>query len=124
MTIQKSLLDIGRGDLLVAGCAVAYAFHILVLGRFAGSANLGVLTVTQIATAARTQRANILVGRAGAHSVERRPLDRAAGHQPARHRAGLLRPDLGAALQQPHAHGADFLHGTGVRLGDFVSGGR
>jgi|HubBroStandDraft_3_1064219.scaffolds.fasta_scaffold97185_1 drug/metabolite transporter (DMT)-like permease len=52
MTIQKSFLDIGRGDLLVAGCAVAYAFHILVLGRFAGSANLGVLTVVQIATAA------------------------------------------------------------------------
>jgi drug/metabolite transporter (DMT)-like permease len=52
MTIQKSFLDIGLGDLLVALCAVAYAFHILVLGRFAGSANLGVLTVVQIATAA------------------------------------------------------------------------
>jgi drug/metabolite transporter (DMT)-like permease len=52
MTIQKSFFDIGLGDLLVAGCAVAYAFHILVLGRFAGSANLGVLTVVQIATAA------------------------------------------------------------------------
>src|SRR5271168_3657259 len=32
MTIQKSFFDIGVGDLLVAGCAVAYAFHILVLG--------------------------------------------------------------------------------------------
>jgi drug/metabolite transporter (DMT)-like permease len=52
MTVQKSFLDIGKGDWLVAGCAVAYAFHILVLGRFAGSANLGVLTVVQIATAA------------------------------------------------------------------------
>ena len=52
MTIQKSFFDIGLGDLLVAGCAVVYAFHILVLGRFAGSANLGVLTVVQIATAA------------------------------------------------------------------------
>ena len=52
MTVQKSFLDIGLGDLLVAGCAVVYAFHILVLGRFAGSANLGVLTVVQIATAA------------------------------------------------------------------------
>jgi drug/metabolite transporter (DMT)-like permease len=51
MTIQKSFLDIGAGDMLVAGCAVAYAFHILVLGHFAGSANVGVLTVTQIATA-------------------------------------------------------------------------
>ncbi|HEV8042254.1 MAG TPA: DMT family transporter [Bryobacteraceae bacterium] len=52
MTIQRSFLDIGMGDILVAGCAVAYAFHILVLGRFAGSANLGVLTVVQIGTAA------------------------------------------------------------------------
>ena len=52
MTIQKSFLDIGLGDVLVACCAVAYAFHILVLGRFAGSSNLGVLTVVQIATAA------------------------------------------------------------------------
>jgi drug/metabolite transporter (DMT)-like permease len=50
MTIQTDLLDINRGDLLVAGCAVVYAFHILLLGRFAGSANLGVLIVTQIAT--------------------------------------------------------------------------
>src|SRR6202011_214413 len=48
MTIQKSFFDIGVGDLLVAGCAVVYAFHILVLGRFAGSANMGVLTVVQI----------------------------------------------------------------------------
>jgi drug/metabolite transporter (DMT)-like permease len=52
MTIQRSLLDISVGDLLVAGCAVAYAFHILVLGRFAGATTLGVLTVVQIATGA------------------------------------------------------------------------
>jgi len=52
MTIQRDILDIGLGDLLVAACAVAYAFHILVLGRFAGSANVGVMTVAQIATGA------------------------------------------------------------------------
>ena len=50
MTIQTDLFDINRGDLLVAGCAVVYAFHILLLGRFAASANLGVLIVTQITT--------------------------------------------------------------------------
>jgi drug/metabolite transporter (DMT)-like permease len=50
MTIQTDLMDINKGDLLVAGCAVVYAFHILLLGRFAGSANLGILIVTQIAT--------------------------------------------------------------------------
>jgi drug/metabolite transporter (DMT)-like permease len=52
MSIQRDILDIGRGDLLVAACAVAYAFHILVLGRFAGSSSVGVLTVTQIGTGA------------------------------------------------------------------------
>ena len=50
MTVQTDVLDINRGDLLVAGCAVVYACHILLLGRFAGSANLGVLIVAQIAT--------------------------------------------------------------------------
>jgi|HubBroStandDraft_6_1064221.scaffolds.fasta_scaffold122182_2 drug/metabolite transporter (DMT)-like permease len=50
MTIQTDLLDINKGDLLVAGCAVVYAFHILLLGHFASTANLGVLIVTQIAT--------------------------------------------------------------------------
>ena len=50
MTVRKDLLDIGFGDLLVAACAVAYAFHIVVLGRFAASGNSGLLTVTQIGT--------------------------------------------------------------------------
>ena len=50
MTVQADVRDINRGDLLVAGCAVVYALHILLLGRFAASANLGVLIVTQIAT--------------------------------------------------------------------------
>jgi drug/metabolite transporter (DMT)-like permease len=50
MTIQTDLRDMNKGDLLVAGCAVVYAVHILLLGHFAGAANLGVLIVTQIAT--------------------------------------------------------------------------
>jgi drug/metabolite transporter (DMT)-like permease len=52
MTIERDVLDIGRGDLLVAGCAVAYAFHILVLGRFAKETGAGLLALTQIATGA------------------------------------------------------------------------
>jgi drug/metabolite transporter (DMT)-like permease len=50
LTVQKDILDIGRGDLLVMGCAAAYACHILILGRFAPKSNLGLLTVAQIAT--------------------------------------------------------------------------
>jgi drug/metabolite transporter (DMT)-like permease len=52
MTVERDVFDLSRGDLLVMACAVAYAFHILVLGRFAKSANAGVLAVTQISTAA------------------------------------------------------------------------
>jgi drug/metabolite transporter (DMT)-like permease len=50
MSVRKDLLDIGFGDLLIAACALAYAFHIVVLGRFAASGNSGLLTVTQIGT--------------------------------------------------------------------------
>lgn len=50
LTIQKDLLSIGRGDLLVVGCAAAYSCHILILGRFAPRSNLGLLTLAQIAT--------------------------------------------------------------------------
>jgi len=52
MSIQEDILKVGLGDLLVACCAVVYAFHILVLGRFARSANSGILAMTQIATGA------------------------------------------------------------------------
>jgi drug/metabolite transporter (DMT)-like permease len=51
MTVERDLLSLSLGDVLVAGCAVAYACHMLVLGRFAKSADTGVLAVTQIATA-------------------------------------------------------------------------
>jgi drug/metabolite transporter (DMT)-like permease len=52
LTVQTNLLDIGRGDLLVAACAVAYTVQMVILGRFAPVSNLGVLTVSQIATGA------------------------------------------------------------------------
>lgn len=52
MTVERDIFDIGRGDLLVGGCTVAYAFHILTVGRYAPSTNPAVLIVTQIATGA------------------------------------------------------------------------
>ncbi len=52
MTLPGSEARINRGDMLVAGCAVAYAMHILVLGHFAPRGNVSFLAVTQIATAA------------------------------------------------------------------------
>ena len=45
-------LSIGSGDLLVLGCAVAFALHILALGRFAPKADPLALTFAQIAAAA------------------------------------------------------------------------
>jgi drug/metabolite transporter (DMT)-like permease len=52
MTVQSDILSIGIGDFLVMCCAVAYAFHILVLGHFAVQASTPVLTIAQIATSA------------------------------------------------------------------------
>jgi drug/metabolite transporter (DMT)-like permease len=52
MTIPSDRFHIQRGDLIVGACAVAYALHILVTGRFAGQVNMGVFIVTQIATGA------------------------------------------------------------------------
>jgi len=52
LTVQSDIRHIAPGDLLVAGCAVAYAFQMVILGRFAPISNMGVLTVSQIATGA------------------------------------------------------------------------
>lgn len=52
LTVEKDIFHISPGDWLVAGCAVAYAIHVLLLGRFAPGSNIGVLTVAQIATGA------------------------------------------------------------------------
>lgn len=52
MTVQRELLSIGVGDLLVILCAAVYALHILVLGRFAPDSSVTVMSVVQIATAA------------------------------------------------------------------------
>ena len=52
MTVQDGSMSIGIGDLLVIACAVAYAFHILALGRFAKSSSVAVLTITQIGVCA------------------------------------------------------------------------
>jgi len=52
MTAQREIFRVGPGDLLVAGCAVAYALHTIVLGKIAPSADPGLLTLLQIATGA------------------------------------------------------------------------
>jgi drug/metabolite transporter (DMT)-like permease len=52
MTIPSDRFQISAGDLIVSGCAVAYALHILVTGRFATQVNMGVFIATQIATGA------------------------------------------------------------------------
>ena len=52
MTIPSDRFQISSGDLIVSGCAFAYALHILVTGRFASQINMGVFITTQIATGA------------------------------------------------------------------------
>jgi drug/metabolite transporter (DMT)-like permease len=52
MTVQGDIFNVNIGDLLVLCSCVAYAFHLLVLGRFAQSSNIATLAVVQIATGA------------------------------------------------------------------------
>ncbi len=52
MTLRGGLGGINRGDALMAGCAVAFAMHILVLGHFTPRGDVAFLSVAQIATAA------------------------------------------------------------------------
>jgi len=52
LTAHRNLLEVSLGDVLVAGCAVAFALHIVALGHFAKAADTGTLAVTQIATCA------------------------------------------------------------------------
>jgi len=52
MTFEPGAGGVNRGDLLVGGCAVAFAFHIVILGHFAKDADTSALAVTQIATCA------------------------------------------------------------------------
>jgi len=52
MTLEGTRWAINRGDLLTVLCAVAFAAHILALGRYSGEVSLEVLSVAQIGTAA------------------------------------------------------------------------
>lgn len=52
MTLQSFSPDIARGDLLVLGCSVAFAFHILLLGHYSKHVAFERLTLYQVATGA------------------------------------------------------------------------
>ena len=52
MTVTGWSLAIGKGDLLTAGCAVVFAFHIMVLGHYSRRMAFGFLTLLQIGTCA------------------------------------------------------------------------
>jgi drug/metabolite transporter (DMT)-like permease len=52
MTIPGGRFQIAAGDLWVSGCAIAYAFHILLTGRFASQVNMGAFIFMEIATGA------------------------------------------------------------------------
>jgi drug/metabolite transporter (DMT)-like permease len=52
LSMQGETLTIEKGDLLTAGCAVAFAFHIVLLGRWAPRFGFESLSLLQIAGAA------------------------------------------------------------------------
>lgn len=52
MTLNSLSFDIGFGDLLVVGCSIAYAFHIILLGHFSGTISYETLSINQIGAGA------------------------------------------------------------------------
>lgn len=52
MTLPGATLAINRGDLLTVCCAVCYAAHILILGRYSATGSFELLAVAQIGIAA------------------------------------------------------------------------
>jgi drug/metabolite transporter (DMT)-like permease len=52
MTLEGNLGSIGRGDLLTFFCALAFACHVLTLGRFSSSVGFELLAFMQVSTAA------------------------------------------------------------------------
>lgn len=52
MTLNSFALDLAFGDLLIVGCSVAYALHIIVLGHYSGQISYETLSINQIASGA------------------------------------------------------------------------
>jgi drug/metabolite transporter (DMT)-like permease len=56
-----SLLDINKGDLLTIGCAVAFSFHLLILGYYSQRARYEAVALGQILCAAVLSTVSLLV---------------------------------------------------------------
>ncbi len=69
MTIPASgsLLSINFGDLLTIGCAVAFAFHLLVLGHFSKRESVEAVALGQLACAAVLSTASLAVEKPVVH---------------------------------------------------------
>ncbi len=52
MTIEPGTLAMGGGDLLTLGCAIAFAFHILMVGRYSRRTRVEMFSLVQITTVA------------------------------------------------------------------------
>ena len=52
MTLQLDNLKPNPGDVLTLFCALGFAVHVVVLGRFSASSDLGLLSLSQVATVA------------------------------------------------------------------------
>jgi drug/metabolite transporter (DMT)-like permease len=52
MTLNSLAFDLAFGDLLIAACSIAYAFHIILLGHYSGQISYESLSINQIASGA------------------------------------------------------------------------
>ena len=116
LTLQAGL-GVEPGDLLVLGCAVAFAAHILLTGHFAPRYDPLRLTLGSIVTVAILSGAAALIfdrpWRSRCADAQRSVRRRV--HRRARDLGRVRPPDLSATLHHQHPHRADLRGRAGLR---------
>ena len=112
---RQGIHDLNRGDLLVLGCAVLYAFQIIFISRYSAEYSLGGLSFLQVAaTAALSLLAVPLLAATRwepfALSFHIANGVRSSGHGHFHDGDCLSAPGLGAAPYHRHKYGADSRH--------------
>ena len=117
MAIDGESLRINVGDALTAGCAVMYAVHILVLGRFSPTMSVERLDAAAIGHVRRARFSRQSAAREGLFPANPVRLDGDRGDRGPGHGAGLHHSDLGPKVHHPDPDCGDLLSGTGFRPG-------
>ena len=114
----EGLGGLNRGDPVVFGCAVMFALHMIVIGRYVEHHSVGALAVIQVATTALLSTIALpLLASTGIEHPRWERYTRLCGadHGHRLDRLRIFRPNLGAAVHFAHAHRNPDQPRTGLR---------